>query len=228
MQKSAISRGQGLTEYAIILVLIAIVVVAALQLTGTSVSNVLGAAGDSLQSEAIDLSGTVIERFANLDQWDILRGEWEVNDGQLLQTVAGENQILSRYSGTDYAVEVQNAHLTQGNGYGIFFRASGNENRVNGYTFQYDPGYGRGAFIMRKWTNGHEHSPFARINMPDFDWNRPHDVKVVTKGDRFTAYVDGKPVLNGRDDTYPEGRVGFRTWSDSVVSFDDLTVVPTS
>ncbi|KDR93773.1 pilus assembly protein Flp/PilA [Peptoclostridium litorale DSM 5388] len=41
-------RGQGLVEYALIIVLIAIVVIAALTLTGTSVSAIFESIADSL------------------------------------------------------------------------------------------------------------------------------------------------------------------------------------
>lgn len=43
-------EGQGLTEYALILALIAIVAIVALQLLGGGVTNVLSAAGNSLSN----------------------------------------------------------------------------------------------------------------------------------------------------------------------------------
>jgi hypothetical protein len=118
------------------------------------------------------------------------------------------------------------AVLQQGNGYGIYFRAN-NLDSVDGYSFQFDPGYGS-SFIFRKWVRGNELSPFARAYAPaGFEWwNTVREIKVVANGNRFTAYVDGQQVLTGSDATYATGGVGFRTWDNTKACFDNLSVDP--
>ena len=89
-----------------------------------------------------------------------------------------------------------------------------------------DPGYGGGAFLMRRWTDGHEESPFARVWAdPGFEWyGVDRDIQVEISGDTFNAYIDGQLVLTGSDDTYASGGIGMRTWSNTLVSFDDISV----
>jgi hypothetical protein len=52
-----------------------------------------------------------------------------------------------------------------------------------------------------------------------------HTLRVVAKGDRITCWFDGKQLIDAHDETYRTGRVGLWTKADSVIAFDDLTVV---
>ena len=46
-------------------------------------------------------------------------------------------------------------------------------------------------------------------------------------GDRITCYLDGKKLLEIRDDTFTDaGMVGFWTKADAATRFDDLVVRP--
>ncbi len=163
-------------------------------------------------------------------------GDWVVRgttvaitDGQL---VLGDGEwrpenraFVGDENWTDYTVETD-VLLQQGSGYGIFFRAQ-NPDSPEGYIFQYDPGYGSGTFLFRRWDAGHERSPFARAEPadPDFDWyGVERNVRVEVQGDTFSAYVDGELVLTGTDDTYDSGSVGVRSWHNSLVEFDNMTV----
>jgi fructan beta-fructosidase len=49
-------------------------------------------------------------------------------------------------------------------------------------------------------------------------------VQVVVQGDTYIAYVDGVKVLEARDSTYLEGGMGLRTWDNSTISVDQVTV----
>ena len=125
---------------------------------------------------------------------------------------------------TDYTVTLT-ANMEQGDGYGVYFRTT-NGDSPEGYIFQMDPGYGDGAFLMRRWNDGSEESPFAVAWAdPSFDWyGMDRNIQVEVSGDTFNAYVDGVLVLTGSDSTYASGGIGMRTWSDTKVSFDDITV----
>ncbi len=52
-------------------------------------------------------------------------------------------------------------------------------------------------------------------------------VTVVHRGDRIACHLDGKPLLEATDATFPEaGGVGLWTKADAATSFDDLVVTP--
>jgi hypothetical protein len=51
-----------------------------------------------------------------------------------------------------------------------------------------------------------------------------HDLRVEVRGTVFTAFLDGKQVVDVTDDRYKAGGVGLWTKSDSVTCFDDVQV----
>ena len=51
-----------------------------------------------------------------------------------------------------------------------------------------------------------------------------HDLRVEVRGSAFTAFLDGKQVVDVTDDRYKTGGVGLWTKSDSVTCFDDVQV----
>lgn len=220
-------NGQGLLEYALIAALVAVATMLVLSLLGVSVADVFCRVTGGLGANA--LCQGCGYGFDNIDDWNTVQGGWETRDGQLCNTRGGQGKIFDSCSqdlpSNDYTVTANSVTLSQGNGYGIFFRNSGGA-RDNGYIFQYDPGYGGGAFIFRKRINGRETRAFA-VNRPSgFDWNASHDVQVKVEGDTFTAYVDGVEVLTATDDTFTEGGTGIRTWDNTRTCFDELTVEP--
>lgn len=223
--------GAALKEYALLLLLAAMAVVGVLAALGTSVAGVFEQAVDPMMTApAIDLPDW-IDDFSdeNLTGWDWSRSDhWQQNNGQLVMGPSGEVRGCQGEEEWDnYVIQVR-AILYQGNGYGVYFRATGTPNNLDGYIFQYDPGYGvpRGSFLFRKIVGGGERSPFARAKAPEgFEWwNVWRDIQVNVEGDTFTAYVDGEPVLQGSDDSYTTGRVGLRTWDSTLAAFDDLQV----
>src|SRR6266498_5403247 len=48
------------------------------------------------------------------------------------------------------------------------------------------------------------------------------ELTVVIAGNQFTGLLDGVPVVEAADDSYPAGRVGLWTKADSVTCFDDV------
>jgi predicted membrane-bound spermidine synthase len=49
-------------------------------------------------------------------------------------------------------------------------------------------------------------------------------IRVVAKGFKIQAYLNGKLQIDHEDKTYTEGWVGLWTKADSVTEFDDLEV----
>ncbi len=220
MKQLSGDSGQSVTELAILLGLVAAVVVVGLTMTGEGSRDALCRAASAFGVECGDLFR---DEFNSLDNWSIHHGRWQIRDGRLC--IDGPGRIYHPLDRSDYAINVNLARLTKGNGYGIFFRDSGGD-RFNGYSFQYDPGYGRGAFIIRKWVNGNELSmPIARADAPGYNWyGADRVVRLEVVGDTFTAYVDGQPVVQARDSAFSSGGIGFRSWDASSACFDNLSV----
>ena len=218
MQVKNIKRqsGQGLVEYGLIIALVGIAAILALAATGTSLEDVYCSAIDGLGGEGC--------RFVP-ESWSIVRGKWTTDDQ--ICGGNGEGRIFADgFSGDDYVINIDSAKLFQGNGYGVYFRST-EPDFVDGYTFQYDPGYGSGAMIMRKWVNGSElNPPFAIEWMPsDFNWhNTSHQVQLSVVGDTFKVTIDGEELMSATDDSYPEGGFGLRTWDNTKVCFDGISV----
>jgi hypothetical protein len=126
----------------------------------------------------------------------------------------------------DYTVLLNGSTLSSGSGYGLVFRSQNTPNGITGYVFQYDPGFSPGSFLFRKWVNGAELStPIAVAKMPGYNWyNALNDIKVVVKGNTFTAYVNGQQVLTVKDSTYATGGAGIRTWDSTLVCFDQFEI----
>lgn len=223
-------RGQGMTEYVLVLALILVTVLVSMRLTGYNLRDIYCAAAQGLGvTEACAGERVYCEdEFANLDNWKSNWGTFTIEDGKICTSGSAKNyntcsQNMENMS--DYTIKVINAELNQGNGYGIFFRGTELNGQTNGYIVQYDPGWGGGSIIMRKWINGRELPPFATKRMPGYDWySEPHDIQVNVQGNTFTVYLNGEEVLVGQDDTYTEGGIGLRSWDDTQVCLDAIKV----
>ena len=162
--------------------------------------------------------------FEGDKEWQTVRGSWDIGGGTARNARRGENRVFTGSEKWEDYIVTTKAKLNQGPGYGIYFRST-DPKRVDGYILQIDPGYGRGKILFREIRNGRERSPFARANPPKgFDWNAEHQVEIKVEGDTFTAYIDGKEVLQASDDTYKNGMVGLRTWGKTKAEFTEMEV----
>lgn len=222
-------RGVSTVEYGLLLVGVAVALVGILRVTGLDTGAVMCRVVAMFDGGTVCGSDDVL--FADdfedgYGRWDVdMGGNWENVDGELCAVGGGEHRAYSQGStGSDYTISFD-ATLVRGNGYGVFFRAVGD--RITGYTFQYDPGYGGGQFIIRKWVNGYEiWPPFAAARAPNgFRWTGvQRHVEVDIRGNTFTASVDGNVVVSGQDDTYTKGQIGLRVWTPSEACFDNVIV----
>ncbi len=226
------SRGQGLIEYGLLIILIGLGIALALKLSGISLKETYcNIAGQVSRGQACEPAPLCKDDFSsNLSDWKTLTGSpGTIKNGSYCPSnyTTMMNACSVSASKDDYVVSVDGANLTSGNGYGVAFRLQNTPAGMTGYVFQYDPGYYPGAFILRMWVNGRELSPpIAVKNAPDFDWyGEQHNVSVSVKGNKFKAYVDGKEVLSATDSTYPTGGAGIRTWDSTVVCFDSFNML---
>jgi hypothetical protein len=59
----------------------------------------------------------------------------------------------------------------------------------------------------------------AEVRVPAGQW---HTLRVVAQGDHILCFFNGQKLLDIRDATYKQGKVGLWTKADSVTAFDDL------
>lgn len=173
--------------------------------------------------------------------WVEVSGDWQIleKDGSLRFTCPRSGNPGDRRAfwgtdapWTDFQVDAK-VWLDQSNGCGIYFRAGDvwDDDEQDAYVFQYDPGYGRGAFLFRRIDDGRETSPLAvtyKEDVPelaDVDWYEVwRDIRIRVEGDRMRAWVDGVFTVEATDDELTQGSIGVRAWSNSQPWFDDFRV----
>lgn len=173
--------------------------------------------------------------------WVEVSGDWQIleKDGSLRFTCPRDGNPHDRRAfwgtdatWTDFQVDAK-IWLDQSNGCGIYFRATDvwDDDDQEAYVFQYDPGYGDGAFLFRRIRNGSETDPIAvtyKEDVPELagqDWYEVwRDVRVRVEGDHMRAWVDGVFVVEANDRRLTQGSIGVRAWADSQPWFDDFRV----
>jgi Flp pilus assembly pilin Flp len=222
---------QGLIEYALILLLGAVVVILVLRLLGFNLRDayckVVGGLGGGGYC-----SHYCTDNFADSSGWTTTNKlGWQASNGQFCNAANNEQQAFNTCSQDpnvlpkNYVVRLENANLLSGNGYGVFFRLQGTS-PVNGYAFQYDPGLP--GFVIRKWVNGWEVNPaLAYKAAPGYSWyNTPRKMEVYVQGNTYNAYADGVLVLTATDSTFPTGGAGLRTWDSTRVCMSGFSIDP--
>lgn len=234
--KRTLQQGQGAVEYALIIVAVVVAVILAITLFGDELAQVYCQVAGELGGEACGVvSASYCEdEFANNKDWEFTRsGEdsWTFDDGLMCMTKnTYRDYAFSTCSqgmpSDDYVIHLTGATLTSGNGYGVYFRLQGVSETPSGYVFQFDPG--ASGFVFRRWTNGVERTIAYKRDLTYDYYGEPHDIDIQVIGDRFEAYLDGEFLLSATDSTYPigTGGVGFRTWSNARVCFENLTIDP--
>jgi hypothetical protein len=127
--------------------------------------------------------------------------------------------------------------FTSGAGFGILFRVETDDSeRITGYSFDVDPIYSGGGFLLRQWNDGRQHwKPLAHA--PVADSTRlygHHTLEVSLRADDLVARVDGEIVMTvhglsrcsidaGREPCRGP-RVGVQAWSTTEVTVDRLLV----
>lgn len=235
MEKTGISRqedGQGLVEYALVIVFIAIALVISLNLMGVSLSDVYQRVLAALRGE--NLACATLAQAGN--NWDALQdGFWRGG----IKSAQGQYQVcqlcgglLPGFSGSDYQIDLTgislNNELPAWNGYGVAFRADYSSKGLSGYTFEIEKANKNQStqIYFSKWVNGKQiKPPLSVLELPsDIDWNNPPNISVKAEGDQFTAFMNGKEVLRARDSTYPAGKAGVISNLGTTLSFGGFNI----
>lgn len=165
--------------------------------------------------------------FDNTDDLTMLQGEWTTVDGILSPDGKEKHQVVFGDQGwTDYEVSIE-AELFSGNGYGIYYRVTG-EPDISGYCFQFIA-TGTPKFLIRPVIDGRERLAIYKVLTEEVFsgfgiYDQSHEVVISIQGDHHIIKIDGEPVADFYDDTFQSGMVGLRTWATSEVEFGNLNL----
>lgn len=163
--------------------------------------------------------------FDTMDGLTSLKGKWVLQNGALLNGGRGKNQLVfGDTTWIDYETTVR-ATLDKGKGYGIYYRTDGKK-KLNGYSFQYEPTNGKGAFVVRKVLNGKQRAPIAKVAIPKGYpvYGTAHDIAIAVEGDRHVIRIDGETVMDFQDASFSSGAAGLRTWGKTAAAFENVSV----
>ncbi len=173
--------------------------------------------------------------------------DWQLGNALPLVEVRGQGALVMRRAderwaladvttAPDFVVEVD-VDFRSGPGLGVLFRAStDDEGRMSGYSFDIDPIYDGGGYLVRQWQADRElWNPIARVGAADpTSMYGPLTVRLVVTGDHLAALVNGVQVLtveNLKQASADRGReaadgdrVGVQAWSSSDLVIDILRV----
>jgi transcriptional regulator with XRE-family HTH domain len=179
------------------------------------------------------------------DAWIAAGDDWELGNALPLVEIrshgdettrrADERWALADLTTPDrYALEVD-LEFRGGPGFGVLFRSTVDDNgRMSGYSFDVDPGYDGGGYLVRQWQADRElWNPIAQETVTDADamYGRL-TVRLVVDDGRMVAYVNDAEVLRvddleeasqTRGRLAPSGRrVGVQAWSSSDLVIDTV------
>jgi hypothetical protein len=154
-------------------------------------------------------------------KWKFAAGKWERRSGVLAQTAETQPWAVAiledrKFADVDVTVKFRPISGKEDASGGILFRAKDAKNyyvvRANGLEDNFR------LYTMKDGSRNQLAS--AKVNAPKLgEW---HTMRVVAKGPKIQAYLNGKLLIDHEDKTYADGYVGLWTKADSVTEFDDL------
>jgi hypothetical protein len=187
------------------------------------------------------------ERRAAGEEFVTAGPDWQLGNALPLVEVRGQGGLVMRRaderwaladvtSTPDFVAEVE-VDFRSGPGLGVLFRASiDDDGRMSGYSFDIDPIYDGGGYLVRQWQADRElWNPIARVNGDDpAAMYGTLLVRIEVLGEHLSAQVNGVEVLTvenlkqasadrGRDAATGD-RVGVQAWSSSDLVIDAVRV----
>jgi Flp pilus assembly pilin Flp len=212
--------GQGLIEYALLLILAALAAVLALSGLGVSLQSVYAQVVAALGGQSCDVYyQSAFDKGMN--EWSpisgsgLWKGGWRIVGGKMVGEPLSAATLKS-FNQSDVAVTADGVTLenvrTTWQGFGIIWRASVDKGNLSGYMFEVEKKDSKdpGLMYFSKWVKGNQVVPplASAPPPPGFDWTRIGQMRVVMQGDTMTAYLNGVRVLQARDRTYTSGSAG--------------------
>jgi transcriptional regulator with XRE-family HTH domain len=181
------------------------------------------------------------------ERFVVAGAEWELGNavplvevrstGSLVMRRADERWALADVRAPEHFALEAYVDLRSGPGFGVLFRADvDDDGRMSGYSFDIDPVYEGGGYLVREWRADRElWNPIAHA--PASDPEAMHGllaVRVTVDDDCLVAAVNGTPVLtvdNLKEASAERGRegasgnrVGIQAWSSTDLVIDELRV----
>ena len=190
---------------------------------------------------------TEIETEPSVIDFVCAGNDWQLGNALPLVEVRGQGALVMRRADERWALaDVDTAQdfiaevdldFRSGPGLGVLFRASVDDaGRMSGYSFDIDPIYDGGGYLVRQWQADRElWNPIARVASGDpSTMYGSLTVRLVVIDDHLTALVNGVEVLTveslkqasadrGREAATGD-RVGVQAWSSSDLVIDTLRV----
>ena len=246
-QKSKSESGQGLVEYALIMILVSMIVIGSMSAMGINlrdtfqnITDAFNSSQNSPGSQDNPISQALRNFYTNtfdedLSDWTkaewkkLFGGRWRVQDGKLV----GDRDaalFLDNFKKDDYTLTATGITFDNDKknwlGGQLFFRTD--PDTQNGYVFEIEKrNNGQDALItFRKYTNGYQiDPPLSSAPIPaGFDWDNPTDIQIQVSGDTFTAFMDGYQVLQTSDSSYKNGTIGVASNKGSLIAVDDIRI----
>lgn len=234
MKEQSQLSGQGIVEYALIMVGVAVVVILVLNVTGLSLRDVYCEVVSGLGSAACEANGCsyTFDASSDLDAWEGKNMErFAVEGGKACITGNGSSAdsylnstCTSDLESSDYSINFEDVTVdrvvnnNKNTGFDVWFRA---EDDKNGYLFIYNSRTNRMRFwkvVNGKWIK------LSEAKVPSEWQSQEFDLNINVEGDTFTAYKDGQAVLSAKDSAYTEGTVGIRNKPSSKSCIGNMEV----
>lgn len=154
-------------------------------------------------------------------KWKFAEGTWERKAGVLVQSATVDSWAVAiledkKFSDVDVSVRVKPVSGREDQTGGIIFRAKDAKTYyiVRSNTLEDN-------YRLYTMTEGNRKQiASTKVSPPKVGgW---HTLRVVAKGTKIQAYLDGKLMIDHEDATFAAGFVGLWTKADSVTEFDDF------
>jgi len=171
------------------------------------------------------------ENAAQADDWEVINGTWEINDGVYQETSKAESamhSLVGDENWVDYTLEAR-IRVDDHRYAGLIFRAL-NEFEYYVFYIELDPGPNDLCFFK------HVQGGFGNRERPDPNKTNASGepltrgewftMKIVVVGNEFTCFLNDIEMCVGTDNLgneYERGKVGVMAWQTKA-SFDDFTV----
>ncbi len=180
------------------------------------------------------------------EHWVVAGPDWHFGDTAALQVSDGGGLVMrradERWALADvtvsdrFIVEVE-VDYRSGPGFGVLFRADlDDDDHLSGYSFDIDPAYEGGCYLVRQWIGDRElWNPLAKVAMSDAGIQRGHmTVRLVVEDDALQVLINGETILAVGDlgasaaerghEPVRGARVGIQSWSSTDMVLDVLRV----
>jgi hypothetical protein len=181
------------------------------------------------------------------ERWSVADDDWELGNALPLVEVRGQGALVMRRADERWALaslQVADSYVMEvdvefrsGPGFGVLFRADvDDDGRMSAYSFDIDPVYEGGSYLVRQWQADRElWNPIAHV--PAVDPAAMYGnlvVRLVVDDERLVAYLNDVEVMTVDDlnqSSVERGRepatgprVGVQAWSSSDLVVETLRV----